>query len=172
MISSFLGAQRFAFVVAITLAGSIGCSKPQPPTITPKSAQVVAVGPTGVQLVVALDVSNPNDFPIVAQAVDGHLLLGAGDGIELGQAHAVPTSSIPAQGTSTVTSQLSVTWSSLAALAPFMLSPAAVPYHFNGTVTLGGEHLNLSLPFTLNGELTRAQLINAGLSGFAQPALR
>jgi len=148
------------------------CAKPKPPTITPKSAQVLAVAGTGVTLAVTFDVANPNRFPLIVHAVDGRFSLGAGAGAELGKAHAEPASSIPAEGTSTVTSQIAVGWTNLAALTPFLLSPAAVPYRFDGNATLGGESLNVSLPFTLTGELTRAQLINAGLSGLGQPALR
>ena len=154
-------------VTLLTLATA--CAKPKPPTITPKTAQVLAVSATGVTLAVAFDVSNPNRFPLIVHAVDGRFSLGSGAGVELGKAHAEPASSIPAQGTSTVTSQIAVGWTNLAALTPFMLSPAAVPYRFDGTATLGGESLNLNLPFTLTGELTRAQLINAGLSGLSPP---
>ena len=156
----------------VTLSLVQACAKPKPPTITPKSARVLAVGATGVTLAVSFDVANPNRFPLIVHAVDGRFSLGAGAGVELGKAHAEPASSIPAQGASTVTSEIAIGWTNLAALTPFMLSPAAVPYRFDGNATLGGESLNLNLPFTLTGELTRAQLINAGLSGLSQPAAR
>ena len=160
------------WVVFIALTLALGCAKPKPPTITPKSAQVLAVSATGVTLAVAFDVANPNRFPLIVHAVDGRFLLGAGAGVELGKAHAEPASSIPAEGSSTVTSEIAVGWTNLAALTPFMLSPAAVPYRFDGNATLGGDSLNLNLPFVLSGELTRAQLISAGLSGLSQPAGR
>ncbi len=161
---------RFAPLLALAL--TLGCSKPKPPTITPKSAQILAVTPVGVQLEVAFDVTNPNGYPLVIHAVDGRFSLGGTGGAELGTAHAEPSSSIPADATSTVTSTLAVGWTNLAALAPFTLSPAAVPYTFAGNATLGGEHLNVTVPFTLTGELTRAQLITAGLKGLSLPGLR
>jgi hypothetical protein len=162
----------WAFLLLAALALATACAKPKPPTITPKTAQVLAVGATGVTLAVAFDVANPNRFPLVVHAVDGRFSLGPGAGVELGKAHAEPASSIPAQGTSTVTSQIAIGWTNLAALTPFLLSPAAVPYRFDGNATLGGESLNLNLPFTLTGELTRAQLLDAGLSGLAPPVGR
>lgn len=160
-------ARHLAFGSLLSLAAA--CSKPKPPTITPKSAQVLSASGAGVTLAVAFDVANPNRFPLAVHAVDGRFLLGAGAGVELGKAHAEPASSIPAQGTSTVTSQVAIGWTNLAALTPFMLSPAAVPYRFEGNATVGGESLNVSLPFTLTGELTRAELIGVGLSGLTQP---
>ena len=162
--------RQLALLAALSLTAA--CAKPKPPTITPKSAQVLGVGGSGLTLSVAFDVQNPNRFPLVVNSVDGRFSLGAGAGVELGKAHAQPSSSIPAQGTSTVTSQIDIAWTNLAALTPFLLSPAAVPYRFDGDATLGGENLNVSLPFTLSGELTRNQLINAGLSGLSQPAAR
>jgi len=161
---------HWAVCAALTL--SAACAKPKPPTITPKSAQVLAVSGTGLSLAVAFDVENPNRFPLIVHAVDGRFSLGAGAGVELGKAHAEPASSIPAAGNGTVTSQIAIAWTNLAALTPFLLSPAAVPYRFDGNATLGGQNLSVNLPFTLNGELTRAQLINAGLSGLAQPPQR
>ncbi|HEX2674884.1 MAG TPA: LEA type 2 family protein [Polyangiaceae bacterium] len=170
MFTTSFGVSFRHFVPLAALMLTAACAKPKPPTITPKSAQVLSVGGTGLNLAVAFDVTNPNRFPLVVHAVDGRFSLGEGAGIELGQAHAQPAASIPAQGTSTVTSQIAIGWTNLAALAPFMLSPAAVPYRFEGNATLGGESLNVSVPFTLTGELTRAQLINVGLSGLTPPA--
>ena len=165
--------RRLAFPVAsLALLALSSCSKPQPPTITPKSAQVLAVGASGVQLAVSFDVANPNRFPLVVHAVDGTFALGAGEGAELGKAHAEPSASIPANGSSTVTSEVSVSWTNLSALTPFLLSPAAVPYRFKGNAALGGESLNVSVPFTLTGELSRAQLLGVGLAGLTQPAAR
>ncbi|MES1176197.1 MAG: LEA type 2 family protein [Myxococcales bacterium] len=152
-------------VVTSALALATACAKPKPPTITPKSAQVQSLSARGVELAVAFDVTNPNRFPLIVHAVDGHFSVGAGAGTELGTAHADPSASIAAQATSTVTSTVAVGWTNLAALAPFALSPGPVPYTFTGNATLGGSELNVAVPFTLTGELTRAQLISVGLAG-------
>ena len=172
MFSRLFGVSFRYFVLLAAFLLIAACSKPKPPTITPKSAQVLSVGGTGLTLAVTFDVTNPNRFPLVVHAVDGRFLLGEGAGLELGKAHAQPASSIPAGGTSTVTSQIAIAWTNLAALTPFMLSPAAVPYRFEGNATLGGESLNVSLPLALTGELTRAEMIGVGLSGLTQPVPR
>ena len=54
------------------------CAKPKPPTIKPKSAQVLTASGTGVTLAVSFDVANPNRFPLVVHAVDGRFSLGPG----------------------------------------------------------------------------------------------
>lgn len=40
-----------------------------------------------------------------------------------------------------------------------------MPYEFKGSVTLGGDALQLTLPFTMGGTLMREQLLQAGLRG-------
>lgn len=152
-------------VICSALTGLGACAKPKPPIVTPKSAQVLAVAPGGVQLAVAFEVTNPNRFPLIVHSVDGHFAVGAGAGTELGTAHAEPATSIAAEATSTVTSTVAVGWTNLAALMPFALSAGAVPYTFTGSASLGGSELNVSVPFTLTGELTRAQLISVGMAG-------
>ena len=175
MSTALISQSRSLLVACVALACCVTCAKPKPPTITPRAVQLSSVGPNGVQLSVTLDVANPNRFPLIARSVDGRFFLGAsgaaGRGVEFGKAHAEPASSIPAEGTGTVTSDLAVSWNDLSALAPFLLS-ATVPYRFEGNATLGGESLNISLPFTLNGELTRAQLLSAGLSGLGPGGAR
>lgn len=148
---------------AATLVLAAACSKPKPPTLRPLSARVVAVTPTGIRLAVELEVTNPNGFPLVARSVDGTLTVGGG--AELGRSHTELASRIPAGASANVTSELSVGFQNLGALAPFVLSPLPVPYELHGNASVGGEKLNVSIPFTVNGELTRAQLVSIGLNG-------
>jgi LEA14-like dessication related protein len=157
--------------MALLLAGwlATGCAKPQPPQVTARSARVTATAPTGVELSVELDVHNPNAFPLLVESVDGTLAIA--DGPELGRGTARPSSNIPAQGSSAVTSQLTIPWTNLAALAPFALSAAPVPYTFTGRARVGGKRLNVEVPFTLRGELTREQLLQIGLQGLQPPPL-
>ena len=157
---------RALYSAAAALVLCAACSKPAPPKLVPRRAQVVAVSPAFVQLEVTLDVTNPNGFPLIVHSVDGTFKLSA-TGAELGTAHSDLASSIPANATSSVTSQVSVRWSNLGLLAPLVLSPAPVPYEFQGSAVIGGDKLSVNVPFTLTGELTRAQLINAGLNGLA-----
>jgi LEA14-like dessication related protein len=149
----------------------VSCSKPEPPKITPRSIHVGAVTPTSIGLSLELDVENPNPFPLLVRTVDGTLKIG--NGVELGSGQAQPAGSIPAHGSRTVPSDLSVKWTNVGALAPLATSPKPVPYVFEGTAKVGGEKLNLDIPFTIKGELTRQQILAAGLRGlggiFAAP---
>jgi LEA14-like dessication related protein len=157
------GTKRFsgALLVAALMLGA--CAKPEPPTISPRSLRVSAVGPAALTLAIELDVRNPNSFPLSAHSVDGTLELG--NGVELGRAHATPEAAIPAKQSAIVPSELTVNFTNLGALAPLALSEQPVPYRFRGQALIGGERLNVGVPFELRGELTRAQLLQIGLSG-------
>ena len=159
--------------LALGMAGllSVGCSKPEPPRVLPRSVRVTAITPTELKLAVDLDVYNPNSFPLLVRAASGTLEIG--NGIQIGKGQASLSGSVPAKGSSIVATDLGVNWTNLPALAPLALTAAAVPYTFRGTANVGGERLNVEVPFTLTGELTRAQLVQAGLRGLsAIPALQ
>lgn len=151
-----------ALLVPSLVLSTLACS-PQKPTVTPVAARVMAVGNTGLSLDVDIDVHNPNSFPIMAQLVEGTVLLG--NGAVLGHGAARPPGSIPANGAARVTTRLDVPWVNVAALAPFAFSAQPVPYVFRGQATIWGESLNIKVPFELNGMLTRDQLLAAGLRG-------
>jgi LEA14-like dessication related protein len=139
------------------------CSRPQPPTVTPHMVRVVGINSGGVDLDVQLSVHNPNTFPISAQAVEGTLFVSRH--LELGHGSSKQIDSIPAGATSVVASRLHMSWPNLSSVVP-LLTSERIPYEFRGDVAVGGETLNVKLPFTLTGELTRDELMQAGFRGF------
>jgi LEA14-like dessication related protein len=150
----------FALLVFAALASA--CARPQPPSVVPHVVRFSAVTPTGLDFDVQLQVHNPNSFPLAAEAVTG-TLYGARDQ-RLGQGTSHPGESIPAGSTRLVASQVHIGWENLMAVAP-LLAAERIPYEFRGDVKLGGESINVTLPFTLSGELTRTQLLDAGWRG-------
>jgi LEA14-like dessication related protein len=149
---------------AIATALCIGaCSKPEPPKITPHAARVTSVTPLGVELALELDVENKNAFPLIVQEVTGTLKLGAG--VEVGRARSEPKGSVPARATTRLPAALSVPWTQLGALAPLAASGKPVPYTFDGTAKMGSAKINFDVPFTVKGEITQAQAVQAGIRG-------
>lgn len=151
-----------SLVLLTALALSSACARPQPPTVVPHVVRFSAVSPAGLEFDVQLQVHNPNSFPISAEAVHG-ILYGAREQ-KLGQGTSHPREAIPAESTRLVASQIQIGWENLVAVAP-LLAAENIPYEFRGDVTLGGESVNVTLPFTLSGELTRSQLLEAGWRG-------
>ena len=157
---------RARWAPALGLVWILGCATPQPPAVTPEVARVVKVTGQGVELAVTLSVKNPNGFALDAHEVEGTLIVEGGQ--KLGTGRANPKRSIPAHGTGTVESQVRVAWDDVSALQKF-LTRESVPYTFKGNVTLGGDTLHLTLPFEMQGTLTREQLLQAGLRGLFEP---
>jgi LEA14-like dessication related protein len=146
---------------ALSLSVLAGCATPQPPTVTPQVARVVQVDQKGLELQVTLSVQNPNEFALSAHEVQGTLFA---EGKKLGTGKSNPEQSIPARGVGSVESRVQIAWGDVPALQMFLLH-AEVPYEFKGDVTLGGDTLQLTLPFEMKGTLTREQLLRAGLRG-------
>jgi LEA14-like dessication related protein len=149
-------------LLVATLAAA-GCSRPKPVQVTPRSVELTAVGPQGIELGLVLDVHNPNGFALTASDVKGKVELS--DGVTLGSGVAPETITVPAEQTTAASAKLGVSWTNITALAPFVLSAQPVPYRIVGSARIGGERLNLELPFTITGQLTREQVAQIGLRG-------
>jgi LEA14-like dessication related protein len=141
------------------------CAKPKPVELTPQSLQLSSIGPDGAVLALLLDVHNPNGFPISASAVSAVVELQ--DGSELGRGSATPAFTIPAEGNVSLPAQLSTRWTNVALLAPYALAAKPLPYRVRGSARLGGESLNVEVPFTISGQLTPEQVLRAGMRGAA-----
>jgi LEA14-like dessication related protein len=141
----------------------LACARPRPPQLSPRRVQVAAVSPAGIDLDVQLGVHNPNAFSLSAEAVNGTLYVGNEQ--RLGRGEARPKQPIPGNSDGVVASRVHIDWADVTALLP-LLQHERTAYTFRGEVTLGGESLNVTLPFSLSGELTRAELIQAGMRGF------
>lgn len=155
---------RFALAI-VTVALAAACSKPKPPTLSPRSIQVRGIKPQSVELALVLAAHNPNSFPIVVNTVSGSFELQ--DGTALGTAQSAASFTIPSQGDQDLAATLDVRFSSLAALTPYALAAKPVPYRLRGSARIGGDNLNVEVPFTIDGQLTPEQVVAAGLRGAA-----
>jgi LEA14-like dessication related protein len=153
------------WVVLAGLFTAVACSKPKPVQLTPQSVQLASVGPDGVGVTLLLNVHNPNGFPIIAQSVSATFELQ--DGSELGRGSSAQAFTIPSEGDTQLPANLSMRWTNVGALTPYALAGKALPYRISGTARLGGESLNLDVPFSITGQLTPQQVLAAGLRGAA-----
>jgi LEA14-like dessication related protein len=146
--------------LAFPLFAVLACSKPEPPTITPKSAEVTGITPAGVDMKVSLEVKNPNGFDISARKMTAKLTL---DRYDLGNVSSPSAITIPAKGSTTFDTPVSMKWNDIAPIAAVAATQADVPYKVDGTVTLGGERVNFDVPFHLEGKIPHDQIVKATL---------
>ena len=149
----------------VALAGSLAlpvalsaCTPPDPPTLVPKSAAVKSVGLTGLQLDVQVDATNPNGSDLTAQKVSGKLGI---NGQPMGTFEVPQNVVLPASKTTTITATLSSPWQNVQMLVPLAASGKPVPYTVDGSVSIGGSHLNVDVPFHLDGVITAQQMHDA-----------
>lgn len=153
----------FAAVVFALALALVGCSKPEPPRLTPLSAKLTSISTLGIDVDLKLDAENVNDSDLSARSVtativvDGRIALGT-----VTVAHAIK---LPAHKKTTLDVPVSSRWKDLSGLVS--LASAAgkdVPYTVDGSVELGGETLHVQVPFHVVGVLTREQLTQAMLN--------
>ena len=166
MLNANLGpvlARMAAVLVAATLV--FGCGRLKPPTLTPRSVAVTRVSPSGMRVQVEVDAHNPNRVDLVVQAVSATLTLEGG--VALGNASVTTKTKLPAQETTRVTAQLDLPWKSLADAASLAQGKDRIPYTLRGTARVGGA-LTIDVPFTIQGEVTAAQIVQATLRALPQ----
>jgi LEA14-like dessication related protein len=145
----------------LLLAGSSACSKPEPPTIVPKEARVAAVSPTGLDIVVRVEATNPNTMTLTAQSFTGKAKL---DGkYELATVTITKPVSLPPKTPTMIDVPMTMPWQDLNALLAMSSAQKPVPYVVDGTVTIGGESLNVAVPYTMSGTITKEQLSAAAM---------
>jgi|SRR3954470_2010307 len=160
-----IGTMMRATSIALFLLAATACSRPKPVQLTLQSAQLSSINPGGATVALVLDAHNPNAFPISGTAVDARVELA--NGSELGRSSSSAAFQIPAQGDATIPAELALHWTNLSLLVPYGLSGQPLPYRVVGSARLGSERLNMEVPFSISGELTREQVMNAGLNGVA-----
>lgn len=140
----------------------LGCSKPQPPTITPKRGSVTSVGPDGVGLRLEFEAYNPNGFAINVRSVKAKATFDSS--IKLNEVSSATAISLPSKVTSPMSVDVKVPWNSLPQLMALATSKTQVPYTVEGSVSVGGDNLNVDIPFSMTGKVTQQELVTAGLN--------
>lgn len=151
----------------------VACSRPEPPTLKPEVAAVTAVTAQGIDLRVQIQAYNPNGIDLTTRSVKATVLL---DGkIDVGTVTVPTPLKLSAKKWTRIEAPLSVKWQDLTSIATLAAQSRGVPYQVNGTVAIGGETLNVDLPFRLAGTLTHEQLVTVignSLPGLHLPGLR
>ncbi len=148
------------WVVSVSLAlWVMGCSKPEPPTLTSEKVVVTKSSAQGLELEVTLSAKNPNSIKLQANSIKGKVTIN--QATELAEV-SVPTKiSLPANKTTQIVVPVKVQWGAAAAMALAAMNSPTIPFTMKGTANVGGDSLNVDLPFTVQGTLTRQQLIDA-----------
>jgi LEA14-like dessication related protein len=150
---------RSLVLVAVAFV-TLACSRPAPPTLSPKRAVITEISPDGVALDVLLATTNPNDFDLTAGDVTAHFVLD--DRIDVGTATFAETITIPANTTKDIDVPISIHWGDILPLLEIAAdNRPIVPYAVDGTLSLGGDFIHIRVPFRFAGTVTREQIVRA-----------
>jgi LEA14-like dessication related protein len=151
----------FFLLLAFASATVVACSKPQPPKLTPKDVSVVAVSTAGLDLLLKIEATNPNGFTLSAQSFTGKAKLD--DTWEMGTVTVSKPITLPPRTPTMLEVPMRLPWTDAMALAPLATAHRPVPYVVEGTVRIGGDKLNVEVPYSMSGTITPEQIANAAL---------
>ncbi len=123
---------------------------------------MTAVGPAGIEMNVELGVDNPNAVDLSARSVTAKVVL---DGKYPMSPLTVPHAfTLKAHERSHLVVPMALKWEEVTKLLALAGSNRDIPYVVDGSVNVGGDTLNLDVPFQLRDVLTRDQLVQTTLN--------
>lgn len=161
------GMTRALFAAPLLAAlATAGCSGPEPPTLTPVSGAITSVSPSGLGMRVKLEAYNPNSYRLTTRDITAKVTLD--NRYDAGTVTIPHALELPAQKRTALDIPVTVSWRDLAGLAGLAAAGRDVPYVVEGTVAIGGEKLNVDVPFKIAGTVTQKQLLQATMSSLPQ----
>lgn len=154
--ASAAAALTLACVITST---TVGCAKPEPPVLTPKDATVTSLDSNGATFQLRVEAFNPNAIELAARSVSGKITLDGRH--DLGTVTLAQGIKLPAKERTMLTVPLTAKWSDVAVLAALATENRAIPYAIDGVETLGGDRINVDVPFHVTGAITHDDLVKA-----------
>jgi len=143
-----------AAVLALT-----SCTKPEVPTVKPVSGRLVGVTTSGIDVEAKLEAYNPNDFEIEVLSYTASVTLD--HKINLGSITSQQKVTLPPKKKKTFDVPVSMKWNDAQQLVPLALSKRDVPWDADGKVKIGGDSIDVELPFKVSGVVTHQQVQEA-----------
>jgi LEA14-like dessication related protein len=150
--------RRLVFAAAIAALGTtagcsaLGKSAFQQPVVQLKDVAVQSLGLTGGNLLVKLNVFNPNGYRLDATRMT--YMVTIGDGINLATGAVDNRFTVQSGDSTTVSLPVSFSYSGIGAAGRQVMNTGAVDYHVTGDVTVGTIVGNYTVPFSSTGKFT------------------
>jgi LEA14-like dessication related protein len=149
----------FAAAAALALSACSACSRPEPPTVTPVSGKVTGISSTGIDVEAKLEAYNPNDFDISVKSFTANVTLD--HQYNIGSVTSNHPVTLPARKKKVFEVPIPVKWNDVSTIAPLALANRDVPFDADGKVKVGGDSLDVDLPFKVSGVVTHQQIVQA-----------
>jgi hypothetical protein len=146
-------------VIGLLLAWAAGCSRPEPPTLSPEGARITSISTAGIDVEVRVDATNPNDHQLSAAGVKARILLDGA--LEVGAVISNQPIELPAKKRAVLDIPFSVKWADPGPLAALAESGRSIGYDVDGSVEFHGAGAVLQTPFKIKGTLSHDDLVRA-----------
>lgn len=124
------------------------------------------LGPTGASFRIRLAAANPNSFALSANSFRAHLVFDGGK-IDAGTVDVSKPFTLAPGVTTELDVPVTLSWQGVAALATLAAQKPSIPYVIDGTVNVGGEKLNVDLPYSVSGAVSQSQIMAATMKGLS-----
>ncbi len=135
------------------------CTKPELPTVKPVSGRLVGVSTSGIDVEAKLEAYNPNDFDIEVRSYSATVTLD--HKINVGTVSSQQKVTLPAKQKKTFDVPVGIKWNDAQQLVPLALSTRDIPWDADGKVKIGGDSIDVELPFKVSGVVTHQQVQQA-----------
>jgi LEA14-like dessication related protein len=156
VVRTILATAMLALAAPLTIAS---CTKPEVPTVKPVSGRLTGVTTTGIDVEAKLEAYNPNDFEIEVRSYTATVTLDRN--INVGTVTSQSKVTLPANKKKVFDVPVGVKWNDVQQLAPLALTNRDIPWEAEGKVKIGGDTIDVELPFKVNGIVTHQQVVQA-----------
>ena len=133
--------------------------EPDPPHVTNQKVSVTDVTPTGIELLVELDVLNPNSIILEAESLTAHVVL---DGrYDMGTVDVPQEIALPSKEQIHVGLPVQADWKDVTVITSLIALMRDVPYDVDGTVKVGRGPFKVTARFHMSDVITEEQLRGA-----------
>jgi LEA14-like dessication related protein len=157
-----IACMRFSmFLVSIALVAACSASESDPmtPTITPERVSLKKISPAGIEVLTEVSVDNPNPIDLEARSVSAKVILDGKH--ELDTVNVPHEVDLPSNQRTLLSVPLVLDWKDVTMVTSLVALRRSVPYDVDGSVSLGGDLVHVSLPFHLTDTITEGQLLQA-----------
>jgi LEA14-like dessication related protein len=148
---------RTPLLFAAVASLAVACA-PKAPRITPRSAEIRGATGAGLQMRIHLTAHNPNGVGLTVRSLDVRVFLA---GRDLGVSRVTRPTPLPPRQDVNVDGDVSVPWGDLPSLLMATALNEQIPYRLEGNARVGGERLNVEVPFRMESTMPRSVLTGA-----------
>ena len=151
-------------LLALPLA-AVACSAaddivdPKSPKVTAEKASLSKIDPKGIELLVELAATNPNDIDLEARNVTAKVVL---DGqYDMGTVEIPQEVDLPTDQEVRVSVPVVVDWKDASVVLNLVALKRSIPYNIDGDVKIGVDLFKFTVPFHVNDVITEEQIKEA-----------